>query len=93
MILISVQLHRVVPELRRGDVPRGIDRCRLVVLAAADLEIAAPVGKQDVEEEKYAANPRAADLQAHGGPENHESGLDLNECCLSNLEVTSVQFF
>ena len=35
MILISVQLHRVVPELRRGDVPRGIDRCRLVVLAAA----------------------------------------------------------
>ena len=55
-----------------------VDRGGLVVVAAADVDVAAPVREKDVEEEEDAASPGAADLHRHRRPENEQIGLFQN---------------
>ena len=52
-----------------------VDRGGLVVVAAADVDVAAPVREKDVEEEEDAASPGAADLHRNSRPENEQIGL------------------
>ena len=52
-----------------------VDRGGLVVVAAADVDVAAPVREKNVEEEEDAASPGAADLHRHRRPENEQIGL------------------
>ena len=52
-----------------------VDRGGLVVVAAADVDVAAPVREKDVEEEEDAASPGAADLHRHRRPENEQIRL------------------
>ena len=55
-----------------------VDRGGLVVVAAADVDVAAPVREKDVEEEEDAASPGAADLHGNSCPENEQIGLFQN---------------